>query len=85
MKCEGENLVFYESPSAKRFCLANESTLLLGQNLQPFFFFLFQRSLHGTSRGLSIFCVCFCSTFPLSGARVSKQQTPADWPQKRNK
>lgn len=58
MKCEGENLVFYESPSAKRFCLANESTLLLGQNVQPFFFFLFQRSLHGTSRGLSILCVC---------------------------
>lgn len=84
MKCEGENLVFYESPSAKRFCLANELTLLLGQNLQPFFFF---KDLYMEPAGVFLFCVCvcFCSTFPLSGARVSKQQTPADWPQKRNK
>lgn len=57
MKCEGENLVFYESPSAKRFCLANELTLLLGQNLQPFFFL---KDLYMEPVGVFLFCVCVC-------------------------
>lgn len=56
MKCEGENLVFYESPSAKRFCLANELTLL-GQNLQPFFSF---KDLYMEPAGVFLFFVCVC-------------------------